>query len=422
MWAPRDTSAGTSRASSPGREETRVVADTRTDLLGCVDGCSVFSEAHRGLRREDENAEDWRVGGFDVFERRTSPLRRKRAPLVPGEFDHDELVRRALERARVDVKAVGSAHLATEITPRIPLKALVPGNAGLHRGVAEHRAGLVRERSISRGLSFDDVKINSAVTVSATVSATTESLRAGNDANAFTAERLDERHSPSVASSAWSAESNASRVELLESFFFFFAKRHRRSSLRGLFFGLLPEGGGRRTHDGYVSSFGGNALTTARRRTTPTETKRASPTQEALGDDRRRAVAMVRARRAGKPPVEDALCLAFETRNVCRLARRRRRGGFVGGAQAGRRRARAATAEHGARVRGEERTTGLGKFRRRDRRRRRRALFSVAELCASEVYEKSSRKRAQRFSRGARGVESDREETRSAASMVSRRA
>jgi hypothetical protein len=42
---------------------------------------------------------------------------------------------------------------------------------------------------------------------------------------------------------------------------------------------------------------------------------------------------MVRARRAGKPPVEDALFLAFETRNVCRLARRRRRGGFVGGAR-----------------------------------------------------------------------------------------
>lgn len=217
MWAPRDTSAGTSRASSPGREETRVVADTRTDLLGCVDGSSVFSEAHRGLRREDENAEDWRVGGFDVFERRTSPLRRKRAPLVPGEFDHDELVRRALERARGGlVKAVGSAHLATEITPRIPLKALVPGNAGLHRGVAEHRAGLVRERSISRGLSFDDVKINDkAVTVSATVSATTEAYEP-ETTRTPTAERFDERHSPSVATSAWSAESNASRVELLK--------------------------------------------------------------------------------------------------------------------------------------------------------------------------------------------------------------
>jgi protein SFI1 len=212
MWAPRDSSAGTSRASSPRREETREVADTRTDLLGCVDA-TVFSEAHRGLRREDENAEDWRVGGFDVFERRTSPLRRKRAPLVPGEFDHDELVRRALERARVDVKAVGSAHLATEITPRIPLKALVPGNAGLHRGVAEHRAS-VRERSISRGLSFDDVKINSAVTVSATVSATTEAYEP-ETTRTPTAERLDEHHSPSVASSAWSAESNASRVELL---------------------------------------------------------------------------------------------------------------------------------------------------------------------------------------------------------------
>jgi hypothetical protein len=256
MWAPRDTSAGTSRASSPRREETRVVADTRTDLLGCVDGCSVFSEAHRGLRREDENAEDWRVGGFDVFERRTSPLRRKRAPLVPGEFDHDELVRNALERARGGlVKAVGSAHLATEITPRIPLKALVPGNAGLHRGVAEHRAGLVRERSISRGLSFDDDDINDkAVTVSATVSATTESYEPETTRTPFTATRLDERHSPSVASSAWSAESNSvARRTSRESFFFFFARRHRRSSLRGLFFGLLPEGGWR-THDGYVSS------------------------------------------------------------------------------------------------------------------------------------------------------------------------
>ena len=192
------------------------MADTRTDLLGCVDGSSVFSEAHRGLRREDENAEDWRVGGFDVFERRTSPLRRKRAPLVPGEFDHDELVRRALERARGGlVKAVGSAHLATEIPPRIPLKALVPGNAGLHRGVAEHRAGLVRERSISRGLSFDDVKINDkVVTVSAAVSATTEAYLQ-SPTRTPTAERLDERHSPSVASSALSAESNASRVELL---------------------------------------------------------------------------------------------------------------------------------------------------------------------------------------------------------------
>ena len=214
MWAPRDTSAGTSEASSP-RHAARGVADAETDFPGGRVDALPFSEASRGRRREDENeTEDWCVGGFDVFERRTSPLRRKRAPLVPGEFDHDELVRRALERARVDVKAVGSAHLATEITPRIPLKALVPGNAGLHRGVAEHRAS-VRERSISRGLSFDDVKINSAVTVSATVSATTEAYEPETTRTPFTAERFDERHSPSVASSAWSAESNASRVELL---------------------------------------------------------------------------------------------------------------------------------------------------------------------------------------------------------------
>ena len=205
MWAPRDTSAGTSRASSPRREETRGVADARTDLLERVDA-TVFSEAHRGRRRDDENeAEDWRVGGFDVFERRSSPLRRKRAPLVPGEFDHDELVRRELERARVDVKAVGSARLATT-TPRTPLRALVPGNASLHRGVSEERASaLVRERS-RRGVSFDDVD---SVMTPATVSASAE---ASAPTRTPTAERFV--GTPSDASSAWSAESNAWSAEI----------------------------------------------------------------------------------------------------------------------------------------------------------------------------------------------------------------
>ena len=111
-----------------------------------------FSEASRGRRREDENeTEDWCVGGFDVFERRTSPLRRKRAPLVPSEFDHDALVRRALEQARGGEfslkKGVDPAHLAT----RAPLRALVPGNASLHRRAEE---ASVRERA-RRGLSFD---------------------------------------------------------------------------------------------------------------------------------------------------------------------------------------------------------------------------------------------------------------------------
>ena len=181
------------------------MADTRTDLLERVDA-TVFSEAHRGRRRDDENeAEDWRVGGFDVFERRSSPLRRKRAPLVPGEFDHDELVRRALERARVDVKAVGSARLATT-TPRIPLRALVPGNAGLHRGVSEERASaLVRERS-RRGVSFDDVD---SVMTPATVSASAE---ASAPTRTPTAERFV--GTPSDASSAWSAESNAWSAEM----------------------------------------------------------------------------------------------------------------------------------------------------------------------------------------------------------------
>ena len=181
------------------------MADTRTDLLERVDA-TVFSEAHRGRRRDDENeAEDWRVGGFDVFERRSSPLRRKRAPLVPGEFDHDELVRRALERARVDVKAVGSARLATT-TPRIPLRALVPGNAGLHRGVSEERASaLVRDRS-RRGVSFDD--FDSAMTPT-TVSASAE---ASAPTRTPTAERFV--GTPSDASSAWSAESNAWSAEM----------------------------------------------------------------------------------------------------------------------------------------------------------------------------------------------------------------
>ena len=110
---------------------------------------SPFSEASRGRRREDENeTEDWCVGGFDVFERRTSPLRRKRAPLVPSEFDHDALVRRALEQARGGEKGsdVGPAHLAT----RAPLRALVPGNASLHRRAEEASD---RERA-RRGFSF----------------------------------------------------------------------------------------------------------------------------------------------------------------------------------------------------------------------------------------------------------------------------
>ena len=147
MWAPRDTSAGTSEASS-SRHAARWVADAETDLPGGRVDASPFSEASRGRRREDENeTEDWCVGGFDVFERRTSPLRRKRAPLVPSEFDHDALVRRALEQARGGEKVVGPAHLAT----RAPLRALVPGNASLHRRAEE---ASVRERA-RRGLSFD---------------------------------------------------------------------------------------------------------------------------------------------------------------------------------------------------------------------------------------------------------------------------
>jgi len=147
MWAPRDTSAGTSEASSP-RHVARGVADADTDVPGGRVDALPFSEASRGRRREDENeTEDWCVGGFDVFERRTSPLRRKRAPLVPSEFDHDALVRRALEQARGGEKGVGPAHLAT----RAPLRALVPGNASLHRRAEE---ASVRERA-RRGLSFD---------------------------------------------------------------------------------------------------------------------------------------------------------------------------------------------------------------------------------------------------------------------------
>ena len=147
MWAPRDTSAGTPEASSP-RHVARGVADADTDVPGGRVDALPFSEASRGRRREDENeTEDWCVGGFDVFERRTSPLRRKRAPLVPSEFDHDALVRRALEQARGGEKGVGPAHLAT----RAPLRALVPGNASLHRRAEE---ASVRERA-RRGLSFD---------------------------------------------------------------------------------------------------------------------------------------------------------------------------------------------------------------------------------------------------------------------------
>jgi hypothetical protein len=125
------------------------VADADTDVPGGRVDASPFSEASRGRRREDENqTEDWCVGGFDVFERRTSPLRRKRAPLVPSEFDHDALVRRALEQARGGEKGadVGPAHLAT----RAPLRALVPGNASLHRRAEE---ASVRERA-RLGLSF----------------------------------------------------------------------------------------------------------------------------------------------------------------------------------------------------------------------------------------------------------------------------
>ena len=151
MWAPRDTSAGTSEASSP-RHAARGVADAETDLPGGRMDALPFSEASRGRRREDENeTEDWCVGGFDVFERRTSPLRRKRAPLVPSEFDHDALVRRALEQARGGEfslkKGVDPAHPAAVA----PLRALVPGNASLHRRAEE---ASVRERA-RRGLSFD---------------------------------------------------------------------------------------------------------------------------------------------------------------------------------------------------------------------------------------------------------------------------
>ena len=57
------------------------------------------------------------------------------------------LVRRALEQARGGEKAVGP-HLGT----RVPLRALVPGNASLHRRASSEARS--RERS-RRGLSFD---------------------------------------------------------------------------------------------------------------------------------------------------------------------------------------------------------------------------------------------------------------------------
>lgn len=183
MWAPRDTSAGTSEASSP-RHAARGVADAETDLPGGRVDALPFSEASRGRRREDENeTEDWCVGGFDVFERRTSPLRRKRAPLVPSEFDHDALVRRALEQARGGEnslkKGVDPAHLAT----RAPLRALVPGNASLHRRAEE---ASVRERA-RRGLSFD----TRGDTRGGTATPATPSVAFASEPNAFVKRRRE---------------------------------------------------------------------------------------------------------------------------------------------------------------------------------------------------------------------------------------
>ena len=188
-----------------------------------------FSEASRGRRREDENeTEDWCVGGFDVFERRTSPLRRKRAPLVPSEFDHDALVRRALEQARGGekslTKGVDPAHLAT----RAPLRALVPGNASLHRRAEE---ASVRERA-RRGLSFDtrgDTRGGTATPATPSVAFASEPnafVKRRREANAAEAPKPSPPRTPASHGNRATASKHA-RAKFEQMRFFLFRARRR---------------------------------------------------------------------------------------------------------------------------------------------------------------------------------------------------
>ena len=93
-------------------------------------------------RSDGEN--EWRVGGFDVFPARASPLRRKRALSVRDVADALDAASpvppgRGVHQTPADDGALGADAAADAAAPRTPLRRLFPGNAGLHRAAARER-------------------------------------------------------------------------------------------------------------------------------------------------------------------------------------------------------------------------------------------------------------------------------------------
>ena len=221
MRAPRHEDAVVDEAPGETRPPRRYVASAE---VGDSENSAVSSGNAPSLRQdtsENDPHQDgtrhpddtWHVAGFDVFSTRVSPLRRKRVPLTPNDFDCDGVaVARTLREARGGAD-VGSAHRDPPVTnpntTRVPLQKLVPGNKTLHRKVAQVRGLLSNEMDLSPGVTISvgsgSSPSDSALGVKSRLIAHTATPDAVVD---FSRSAVDFSPSFSIAStsSAWSAE------------------------------------------------------------------------------------------------------------------------------------------------------------------------------------------------------------------------
>tara|TARA_B110000977_G_scaffold176156_1_gene231541 strand:- start:1300 stop:4776 length:3477 start_codon:yes stop_codon:yes gene_type:complete len=199
MWALReDVAVDMADVRSPRRYVRAVRHKVDGPENVGVSICNHTSETNSGDAKKPDDT--WCVGGFDVFARRTSPLRRKRAPLTPREFDCDALVTRTLEEARGLEKSGSDPERKSE---RVPLSKLVPGNKSLHQRLSEERA-TSREETLTHGTPVS----SRGVTLS--------NATADSTPNAHTGPEHSPASSEESTSSFWCAEKRKSEFPEFE--------------------------------------------------------------------------------------------------------------------------------------------------------------------------------------------------------------
>ena len=135
------------RRPSSGASDATTAVPRGAVMEGATTGAprsprGAMASAPAADRSDGEN--EWRVGGFDVFPARASPLRRKRALSVRDVADALDAASpvppgRGVHQTPADDGALGADAAADAAAPRTPLRRLFPGNAGLHRAAARER-------------------------------------------------------------------------------------------------------------------------------------------------------------------------------------------------------------------------------------------------------------------------------------------